>query len=473
MAGIGFQLKKLYNRSGFFSKMHALGYSASVAVGPMFLTILLVTFAREWLLALGTPRTEVMLFMASTQYSFTFSQIITGGFLFIISRYVADLTFLKKEEDVLSSLYGILATCLSIGFVLTILFYWNSPLPFSFKLISYLFFCELMAIWILSMYVSALKDYKKIASSYFFGVLTAGILIYIIIHLFEQTSAFAILSALTIGFLVVVIILMSNVRNYFRINTHKYFHYFYHIENYPLLFFIGLFYYVGLYGHSFVIWFSTDYQSIIKETFVLAPFYDVPIFYAYLSVLPSLILFMVTIETSFYTVYKKYYSRILNGGSLKEIQLAKSEMFRVLKNELIFLAQIQVVIVFLFIFMGIQLLPQLGLTNGQVNIYIIAVIGNWFLSLMVTVFLILLYFDAQHPTLKITAIYCFSSIACTFIAAFFFDIYGAGIFIASSLGLFFSLSYLKESLDSIDYKTFCSQPIIPIQKNSKLDQLLK
>lgn len=85
MAGIGFQLKELYDQSNFLGQIRAMSFSAIVATGPMFLTILLITVVREWLLVLGTPQGEVLLFMSTTQYAFIFSQLLTGGFLFIIS----------------------------------------------------------------------------------------------------------------------------------------------------------------------------------------------------------------------------------------------------------------------------------------------------------------------------------------------------------------------------------------------------
>ena len=140
MAGIGFQLKELYNQSSFFAQLRAYGFSAVTAVGPMFLSILLITTTREWLVHLDAPISEVNLFMASAQYVFIFSQVLTGGFLFVISRFLADQMFMKKEANILSSLYGAIGVVAFLGFIAAIIFYWSSPLPFhlSFFLICFL-----------------------------------------------------------------------------------------------------------------------------------------------------------------------------------------------------------------------------------------------------------------------------------------------------------------------------------------------
>lgn len=472
MAGIGFQLKELYDQSNFLSQLRAIGYSAVVAAGPMFLTIVLVTLTREWMLSVGTPLTEVNLFMAGTQYSFIFSQIITGGFLFVISRYVADQTFMEKEENVLSSMYGVLSVTSVIGAIATIIFYWDSPLTLLFKLLTYLLFITLMMIWILSMYVSALKDYKKIIISYLVGIVVSAILVWFFVIFMDWKEVEFVFIGIDIGFLITGFMLLGYVKKYFQINNRKYFQFLIYIEKYPLLFLIGLLFYLGLYGHSFIVW-QGDYKIVIADTFVIATYYDIPVFYAYLSILPSLILFMVTIETSFYKTYKKYYGRILNGAPLRDIVSAQKEMYRVLKLELVFLAQVQLLVVFTFIFLGVKLLPRLGLTQGQIDIFTISVIGIWFLGLMVTIFLVLLYFDEQRFAMWTSLTYFISSILLTGIAMIGFDQYGVGIFLSSFIGAVVSLQLLTKCLNNLDYNTFCSQPIIYVEKKTRMERLLK
>ncbi len=47
MAGIGFELKKLFKDSGFFSNLRAYAYSALVSLGPFILcTIVIVAIMR-------------------------------------------------------------------------------------------------------------------------------------------------------------------------------------------------------------------------------------------------------------------------------------------------------------------------------------------------------------------------------------------------------------------------------------------
>ncbi len=472
MAGIGFQLKPLYEQSHFLSQLRAYGYSAITAVGPMFLTILLVIACREWLLYLEAPTNEINVFMAAVQYAFIFSQVLIGGFLFVISRYVADQTFMEKEENVLSSMYGTIGITVFVGFIAAVLFYWSSPLPFLFKLLTYLFFTELSIIWVLSMYVSALKDYKKIVKSYLFGTILAAFLIWVLTTVFNQMTAIAVFIGLTIGFLVIIVLLMRNIFQYFQLNNKQYFHFLTYIEKYPALFAIGLFYYLGLYGHNMVVWMG-DRGIVVADTFMMAPYYDTPVFYAYLSILPALILFMVTVETTFYTVYKKYYGRILNGFPLQDIESAKQEMYRVLRLEILFLAQVQLLVTILFLFVGVRFLPSLGLTQDQIDIFMVVVLGSWFLSLMITIFLVLLYFNEKKAAFLLTGVYALLSVTLTFLFMNFFNQYGGGMFIAALISLIFGSRLLVSRLNDLDYTTFCYQPIVQKTSTTKTEWLLK
>ncbi|MFC6039628.1 exopolysaccharide Pel transporter PelG [Paenisporosarcina macmurdoensis] len=472
MAGIGFQLKPLYEQSHFLSQLRAYGYSAITAVGPMFLTILLVIACREWLLYLEAPTNEINVFMAAVQYAFIFSQVLIGGFLFVISRYVADQAFMEKEENVLSSMYGTIGVTVFVGFIAAVLFYWSSPLPFIFKLLSYLFFTELSIIWVLSMYVSALKDYKKIVKSYLFGTILAAFLIWMLTTVFNQMTASAVFISLTIGFLVIIVLLMRNIFHYFQLNNKQYFHFLTYIEKYPALFAIGLFYYLGLYGHNMAVWIG-DRGIVVADTFMMAPYYDTPVFYAYLSILPALILFMVTVETTFYAVYKKYYGRILNGFPLQDIESAKQEMYRVLRLEILFLAQVQLLVTILFLFVGVRFLPSLGLTQDQIDIFMVVVLGSWFLSLMITIFLVLLYFNEKKAAFLLTGVYAVLSVSLTFLFMNFFNQYGGGMFIAALISLIFGSRLLVSRLNDLDYTTFCYQPIVQKTAITKTEWLLK
>lgn len=472
MAGIGFQLKELFNESGVFKTVKAYSYSALVTVGPMFLCILLITFSKELLLHLDAPIYEADRFLAAVEYAFIFSQVITGGFSFSISRFIADQTYLKKEEYVLSSMYGLIAVCVAIGSICSWLLYYNSPLPFLFKLVTYIFFLELIIIWIQCMYVSAIKDYVKIAKSFVYGVVVAGGLLWISYKYFDLATSTTVFICLDIGFLVIVLKFTQYIKQFFRVNNHEYFRFLIYLEKYPSLFLSGFFYVAGLYAHNIIVW-QGDLGIIVDHTFRIAPFYDVPVFFAYLTVLPAMILFMVSVETNFYEVHRKYYYRILNGFPLKDIIQAKKELYKVVSVELSLIAEVQVVVSFISLGVGIQLLPLLGMTGEQVHIFIILTLSNFFFILLYTIVIILLYFDDRQGAFRSTMTFSALMIISTIILSLIYDMNGISVFIASFLTVIYTIRKLIHYLNNIDYYTFCTQPVVFIEKVTKTEQILK
>lgn len=466
MAGIGFQLKKMFNERGFLANVRAYSYSAIVTVGPLALCILLMTFVQQLLLAVDTPYAERELFLAASEYALIFSQIITGGFNLIVSRYVADQIYLEKYENILSSMYGVMSICVLLGGVSAFVFFLFSPLDLTFKFVTYIFFIELIIVWIQCMYVSALKDYMKIVKSFLIGVIISGAAIFICIKFLHIYSATAMMICLNIGFLFMLVKFTQYIREYFKVNNYKYFLFLAYFKKYPLLFVCGFFYTLGLYGHNLIVW-QGQYQHTVADTFVIAPFYDVPVFFAYLSVLPAMVLFVVSLETSFYTAYKTYYNRILNSFPLRDILSAKKDMFKILSLELAFIVEIQLFTAICSIALGLKFLPLLGLTFEQIQLFIILVLGYLFFIVMYTVVLLLLYYDDQKGASITTVIYTVGSMVLTFVFVPY-DNNGFSVFIAALISLLFGLWKLTHYLNNIDYYTFCSQPLIPKKRRGDL-----
>jgi uncharacterized membrane protein len=98
----------------------------------------------------------------------------------------------------------------------------------------------------------------------------------------------------------------------------------------------------------------SHYHENIGGMFRIAPMYDIPFFYAFLTTIPSIIMFTVTFETSFYDRFKAYYQSILQGGSIRDIEKSKKEMIYTLLRELNFLLQMQLFCSMLFIALGVS-----------------------------------------------------------------------------------------------------------------------
>ncbi len=103
----------------------------------------------------------------------------------------------------------------------------------------------------------------------------------------------------------------------------------------------------------------------------------------------------------------------------------------------------------------------------------VVVLGSWFLSLMITIFLVLLYFNEKKAAFLLTGVYALLSVSLTFLFMNFFNQYGGGMFIAALISLIFGSRLLVSRLNDLDYTTFCYQPIVQKTFITKTEWLLK
>ncbi|MBV4427535.1 exopolysaccharide Pel transporter PelG [Clostridium tyrobutyricum] len=464
MAGIGFELKKLYKNNGILFKLRAILYTSVVMTGPQLLCVLAIAILQIIISLLNVSFNQRELFLASTLYCFIFSQIITSGFSMIITRYVSDKLYSKEYDKILPSLYGVLSICITIGAIAGVIFFYRSPINFLIKFTTYILFMELIIMWMETIYLSALKEYLKIVRSFFSGILVSVVLVVIILMTTTLNPITVLLGCLDVGILIIITLLMFNIQNFFESKNKRYFEFLKYFDKYYILFFICFFYTLSLYVHNFIFW-SGSLGRVIQNTYIFAPEYDVATFYALLTILPSTIIFAISVEISFYDRYKEYYSQIVGGGNLEDIIYARKGMIVVLWQEIFHLMEVQFFFTFVCIVIGYYFLPFIGLTHASIDIFNILTLGAYCSMSMFIIVLIELYFEDRKGAFITTSIFIISNILFTLMSIKLGgSYYGMGYFLASILALCIALYRLNHFLDDIDYITFCSQPMIYKEK---------
>jgi len=464
MAGIGFELKRLFKNKGLFSSMRAYAYSALVSLGPFILCTIIIAAILIFSSYMNVAYRDRELFIATIVYAFIFSQIISSGFKMVITRFIADMLYKQKYEYILPSLYGVLSIVIVFAGTAGILFYYRSPLPFAIKLVSYILYMELIIVFIMMEYLSTIKDYMRIVKSFIFGVIASVCLSYVFLKFTTLNTVFSLIFAMNIGFLIIIAVLMAYLRSFYGKSVRRYFDFLIYFEKYPSLFFISFFYTLGLYSHNFLFW-TSRLGVEIGGTYTYAPTYDVPTFYAFLSVMPSMVIFIVSIETSFYEKYRTYYSLITGKGNFSDIENARKDMTRVLWSEIRNIMELQLFFTLVFIAAGFYVLPRLGLSQLSMDIFNLIALGAYLNIMVMIVILILLYFENRSGALFVAVIFLLSNAGFTFMTLMYSEsLYGVGFFASSIFSLIIALTELSGYLKNINYYTFCSQPVIYKEK---------
>ena len=122
MAGIGFELKKLFHRKGLVAMVRAYGYAGVICTGPMLLGILLqfgVLAVSGWW---HVPRADQNLLVCMITYTLLASLVLTSFLSMPVTRFLADMLFEHHEETILPSFWGSTTLMLAVGAVLYAVF---------------------------------------------------------------------------------------------------------------------------------------------------------------------------------------------------------------------------------------------------------------------------------------------------------------------------------------------------------------
>lgn len=166
MAGIGFELKKLFRRKGLFASLRAYGYAGIICTGPMLLGVALqmgILLLCGWV---GAERAQQDLLVCMITYTLLFSLTVTSFFSMPVTRYLADMLYEEREQAILPSFWGSSSLMLVLGCSLYGLFLLVSGATLLQGLLCLWLFAEMIVNWNGMSYLTAIKDYRGILCSF-------------------------------------------------------------------------------------------------------------------------------------------------------------------------------------------------------------------------------------------------------------------------------------------------------------------
>lgn len=398
MAGIGFELKKLFKKEGVFSTIFAGIYATAVTIGPTIIVILALNIMYMLPPYVGISYYEKEVLSSTILYVFIFALILASPINIILSRYVADKIYEEDYDSIFSAvetgsvLIAILVALMGIPFGVAM--YKIGHLPLYYVGMSYVFFAGLSFTFYFMTFITVLKEYRKITYS-FLGSLAIGVLIVILeVYFLKIGIVDAILFGLMIAFLLIAMVLLTFIRKSFGRHNKNAGEIFSYIKKGWWLILANGLYIWGLYIHNFVFWFKSDYRVLVANVFLSAPTYDVATYLAMLSNISILVIFVVNVETKFHTAYKAYCESII-GAAGKDIRRAKQKMIETLRRETIYIVQIQAIINIIIFIVALAIFPKIGIEGVIKTMYPVLSIGYMLLYLVQCMMIYMFYLDDQ------------------------------------------------------------------------------
>ena len=473
MAGIGFELNRLFNRKSIVSYIGAYSAAAMVFTGPMLLGVALLFFVRTISSMAGATLNEQDIIVIIITYALIASMLLNNIFSNTITRYVADLLFTEKPKRVMPSLHGALAIQLVTGTLFYgpfMIFSGVGPLN---SVLGFMIFCELIVVWTLISFVSAVKDYVRIIVIFAFGVVAAVVSGLVMVFLTSMDTISAMLVSVYVGYGAMSLGYYDALKRYFPESEGKAFSFVEYFFLNPQLAFIGLCLSVGMFSHFVVVWLSPYGKSIIG-TLYSAPLYDVPALFAFLSTLMTTINFSTTTEVYFYPVYRNYYNLLNTNGSLQAIELAEREMLTILKRELVYLVFKQFVVTLIVSTIGSAVLSEVsfaGFNATTRGIFRVLCVGYGIFASANGILLILFYFADYRDALISTILFAAGTLGCSLVLLVTganFPFYGFSIAVGAILMYVSALFFLWSYTSRLQYNIFSKQPLLAVVQHGKL-----
>lgn len=444
MAGVGVRLNKIFEKRSLLANFIGFIYSTAITVTPMVLVILdifLMGFALDFD---SVAYLERELFSCTILYIFIFSLLTTSPLNASISKYMQDVIYEERLEDILP--------CYYMGMLLTLCFGCLFAVPFCLweyfvggVWVFYVFtgFCGYIALVLAlysMIYLLVCKDYQLISIFFLLGLTVAFLEALILRFWFHWDVSFSMLFAMTSGFFLIAVMEFGTTKRYFKKNSNRYKPVLiYFKKTWPLIA-TNFLYTLGLYIHNFVFW-TTDMRIVVVKSFVCNQPYDMATCIAMFTNISATIIFTSRIEMHFHDKYKVYSEAII-GGKAADIENTKQRMFRQLASELMSLVRIQFIISVTVYLLCIVILPQIGFAGLVMRIYPCLAVGYFILFLMYAEILFLYYFKDMKGAVLTTAGFCLVTFLGSIVATYLSELwYGIGLVIGSFAG--WTIAYMR------------------------------
>ncbi|MBP2228559.1 putative membrane protein [Azospirillum agricola] len=437
MAGIGFALRRLARRDDLLGVLQGYAHSAFITSGPWMFTILALAGINFVGRGMVGPE-ELSLFRVVVIYNFCFSVVLTGPLVLVATRYLADAIYAKAVD----AAPGMLLATLGLAYALAALtagpFYLlfsDLPAPIlAGGLVNFFLVC---GIWVVSIFLSALKDYLSVTTAFGLGML-GGMAMTAALGAFY--GAAGMVWGFSLGLAGIQFGLIARVFAEYPYKVARLFAFLAYFRKYWDLALIGLVANLAVWSDKWVMWFAPE-REVVSGAMVIHTAYDSAMFVAYLTILPALTLFTVNIETRFFEHYQGFYRDIQSHATYDQIARNHRSIIAALVESGRNLIILQGAVCAVTIFTAPAIVGALGLHYQQIGMFRFGALGAFFQAMFLFCTVILAYFDLRGRNLAVQLLYLAANAGFTLaFSRLGFAWYGYGYFLGSLLA--FAVGYL-------------------------------
>jgi len=452
MAGIGFELRKYLEDDSFTGTMKAYGFAGLISAGPWVLSILGVMLIGIVAVSQKVGGIEVKQFTTSVTWIMGASLSLTGLLQLVFTRFVADRLFEGKQKLVNPNLFGaiMLTTLVSwtLGVVLAFTLFDES---FAYEALMIANFVTISNIWIVVIFVAGLKRFKLILVA--FGVGYGSVVLFS--SLLMSYGLTGLLAGLLAGHAVLLFMMLAVIIPEYPVVESVRMDFLKRKQIFPVLIFIGFFYNLGIWADKIIFWLYPGTSEAVIGPLRSSVIYDLPIFLAYISIIPGMAVFLLRIETDFAEAYEGFFNAVRGNATLQEIETLGNAMVVAVREGIFQIIRVQGVTVLILYLLGPKIVEWLGISDKFVHLYYIDLIGVAAQVLMLAVLNVAFYLDKLRDALILTATLLVTNTLFTLITIQLGPVYyGYGFGLSMTLTAFVGIMLVSHEMENIEFRTF-------------------
>lgn len=456
MAGIGFELRKILKRDNLLSLLQAYSYAALISSGSWILSIVGILIIGVMSYAIAVPSVIIVQFRVSVTYVIFLSLVFTGIFQLALTRFTADRLFQKQADTILPNFHAVSLTVTLLGgaiglYLVVFLFPEQSVLYRLLLLAAFVIMCN---IWIATIFLSGMKQYEAIVWLYLLG--------YVITVAVALSLRWAKLEGLMAGFVIgqaaLLMGMMALILRNFASDRFISFESYQKKLLYPSLMVIGVLYNAAVWVDKVMFWYTEETSQAIIGPLRGSVIYDLPVFLAYLSIIPGMAIFLLRMETDFVEDYDAFYQAVRTGNSLETIEKHRNGLVETVRLGIFEIIKIQAITTLLLIVTGEAILKWLGISTLYLPLLYIYIIAAGLQVVLLGILNVFFYLDKRGIVMWLCSAFVVLNMALTWLSlALGPAFYGYGFAVSVLIVVLAGCILLSRTLAILEYETFMLQ----------------
>lgn len=458
MAGIGFELRKILSEETLGSTLRAYTYAGLISAGPFILSIFGILLVGLLTASLVARPALVIQFQVSVTWLIAVSLILTGAVQLAFTRFISDRLFENRADLVLPCYNTVCLLVTAVGGVLGLILMFTAfaQQPLIYRVLMLMGFVTLCNIWIAVIFLTSVKQYRAVLMVFLLGY---GLTVLASYSLYRYGLE-GLLGGFVLGQLLLLLGANAVIWHNYPATSYLSAAFFKRRTLYTSLIWVGLFFNLGVWIDKFMFWYASTGHTVIGPLRA-SLIYDIPIFLAYLSVIPGMAMFLLRIETDFVDHYNGFYDAIRDGGTLQEIQEMRTRMISSARTGLYEIFKIQAIVCLLVIAFGEPLLAAIGISTLYLPLLQIDVVAAALQVLFLGILNIFFYLDRRGLVLILTALFLVLNAGLTWITLLIGPTaYGFGFTGALLITVVLSVYCLDRCFDRLEFRTYMLQKYV-------------